>query len=60
MSLHLTGCHVVTVCTSDVKPCRPGHLLDTHQPLKILEDSGPRHSEGGDPRRGAGGAGGHG
>lgn len=38
----------------------PGNLYNTHQPLKILENGRPRHSEGGDPRRGTGGAGGHG
>lgn len=51
---------IINQCCSCESWSLPGDLLDTHQPLKILENGGPRHPEGGDPRRGAGGAGGHG
>lgn len=49
------------VSCAHVDPLRlPGDLLDTHQPLEVLENGRPRNPERGDPRRGAGGAGGHG
>lgn len=61
MSFHHPECSIIiSQCCSCKSWCLPGNLLSTHQPLKILEDGGPRHPERGDPGRGAGGAGWHG